>query len=235
MGLKNGRQARQFGAIALKCLLITLATLCVAPAAFAQTDSGGGIEPWVEYGKHIKATQRISPLENGFSGESVSLYNGATSFSITDIDIPGNSDLPVRLARRLAIELQPQDHIQPYDSLLYGIGNWDIEVPYMAATYPTSTGWDDQRCSMGSLPPPVMGPMGLFQRPEVWQGITVHVPGRGDASALALDPQGPGSVQRWALSADDDRTRCIRLHSDEERTVRRRIPDDHFVRGALLL
>ena len=177
--------------------MLLLVAAGMASTAFAQVGSGdggtdqGGIPTWVEYGKRIEATQQISALEDGFAGESVSLYNGATTFTVTDIDIPGNSKLPVRLARRLAIELQPQDQIQPYDSLLHGVGNWDVDVPYMAATYPTSTGWNSDRCSTGSVPPTAMGPEGLFWRSEVWQGITIHVPGRGDATALGLDSQVP--------------------------------------------
>src|SRR5699024_446287 len=94
-----------------------------------------GIGPSLEYRKRIEAAQEIAPLEHGLFGESLSLYNGATSFEVTDIEIPGNSDLPVRLGRRHSVELQPQGS-RNYDSLLAGVGNWDIDVPHMAATYP---------------------------------------------------------------------------------------------------
>ncbi|MES2403694.1 MAG: RHS repeat-associated core domain-containing protein [Pseudomonadota bacterium] len=183
-----------------KQLLLLFVAGCMAPAALAQVGIGpgggggsdqGGIPTWVEYGKRIEATQRISALENGFAGEEVGLYDGATTFSVTDIDVPGNFALPVRLARRIEIKLQPQDGIQPYDSLLHGVGNWEVDVPYMAATYPTDTGWNADRCSTGSVPPTAMGPNGVFWRAEVWQGIVIHVPGRGDASALGLDTQTP--------------------------------------------
>ena len=174
-----------------------LATV-VAPRALAQIDPGGGgsgqggIPTWVEYNKRVAATQRISPLKASFAGEHVSLYNGATSFSVTDIDVPGNSALPVQLVRHLAIQLQPLDPYQTYDTLLHGAGNWDVDVPYMAATYATSTGgWNADRCSLGSVPDTVMGPDGAFLRAEVWQGITIHVPGRGDTTALGLDTQTP--------------------------------------------
>lgn len=172
------------------CLMVLLVPLCAAPRAFA-LDSGGGIPTWVEYAKRIKATQQISALENGFAGEHVSLSNGSTSFSVTDIDVPGNFGLPVQLARTLAIELQPQDDIQPYDSLLRGTGNWDVDVPLMAATYPTSTGWSAQRCSQGSVPGLAFGPNMAFSRGEAWQGIAIHLPGRGDTTALGLDAAVP--------------------------------------------
>jgi RHS repeat-associated protein len=183
-----------------KRLVLLFVMACMAPVAFAQVVIGpggggssdqGGIPTWVEYGKRIEATQHISALDNGFAGESVSLYNGATTFSVTDIDVPGNFALPVRLVRHLAIELQPLDQFQTYDVLLHGAGNWDVDVPYMAATYPTSAGCGGAACPMGSVPDIVMGPSDAFRRAEVWQGITIHVPGRGDATAMGLDTQTP--------------------------------------------
>jgi len=106
-----------------------------------RTSDPGGIHPYLEYRKRVEAAQSISPLDNGVFGDEVSLYNGATEFSVTDIDIPGNSVLPVQLGRRLSVELQPQSMLAPYDSRLLGVGNWDIEVPYMAAVFPLPTGW----------------------------------------------------------------------------------------------
>lgn len=204
--------------------LVLLAPICIAPTTYAQIDPGdggggsgeGGIPTWVEYSKRIEATQHISALENGFSGEHVSLSNGATSFSVTDIDVPGNFALPVQLARRLAIELQPQDDIQPYDALLRGAGNWDVEVPFMAATYPSSSGWNAQRCSQGSVPGLSFGANGAFSRGEVWQGIAIHVPGRGDATALGLDSSSPvpssGGPYRLT-TAERDVFDCIAMKS----------------------
>lgn len=207
----------------LKCLALLLVALFSSPAVLAQVqgpisigEGGGdapsdGIPTWVEYSKQLDATQRISALENGFSGESVSLSNGATSFSVIDIDVPGNSNLPVQLARRIAIELQPQDEIQAYDSLLHGAGNWDVDVPYMAATYPSATGWNEQRCSGGTVPT-----LPYFHRSEVWQGVAIHVPGRGDLTALGLDPQVPvpssGGPYRLATT-ERDVLDCIPMKS----------------------
>lgn len=204
-----------------------LVALCSSPPVLAQAGSigpgdgggssgSGGIPTWVEYGKRVAATQRISALESGFAGEKVSLYNGATSFSVTNIDVPGNFELPVRLSRRLVVELQPQDDIQAYDSLLYGAGNWDIDVPFMAATYPASTGWNEERCSEGSVPAPVLGPDNVFFRGEVWQGISIHIPGRGDATALGLDSQVPkpssGGPYRMT-TVERDMLDCIPMKS----------------------
>ncbi|MGS0998730.1 RHS repeat-associated core domain-containing protein [Rhodanobacter sp. UC4451_H18] len=224
MATKVLGQTDRFATRLLLSLMVLLAPLCIAPVAQAQVGPGdggggsgaGGIPTWVEYSKRLDATQHISALENGFSGEHVSLSNGATSFSVTDIDVPGNFPLPVQLVRGLAIELQPQDGIQAYDALLRGAGNWDIEVPFMAATYPAASGWNAQRCSQGSVPSISFGPNGAFSRGEVWQGIAIHVPGRGDATALGLDSSSPvpssGGPYRLT-TAERDMFDCIAMKS----------------------
>ena len=118
----------------------------------------------------------------GLFGEQVSLYNGSTTFSVTDIDVPGNNALPVRLSRRLAVELQPQNSIASYDALLRGVGNWDVDVPYMAATYAVSAG-DALRCNGQYVPSGA--PQG-FLRGDIWQGISVNIPGKGSTNALGM-------------------------------------------------
>ncbi len=111
---------------------LALSWVVLTPLAFAQ-DSG--IETWVEYHKQLEGVEHISPLEEGLSGESVSLYDGATTFSVVDISVPGNSKLPVQLLRRFPIELQVQS-VSTSDTSLHGAGNWDVDVPYMTGTYP---------------------------------------------------------------------------------------------------
>lgn len=153
-----------------------------------RTSDPEGIHPYLEYRKRVEAAQSISPSDNGVFGDQVSLYNGATEFSVTDVDIPGNNELPVRLGRRLSVELQPQNNFAPYDTRLLGIGNWDVEVPYMAAVYSSSSGWPATRCSVGSVPATVVS---RFYRAEYWQGITVHIPGRGSTSVMGIQAATP--------------------------------------------
>ena len=122
----------------------------VAMAAHAQ------VEPYEEYGKHLRAAQEVTPLTSQLFGDQVSLYNGATEFDVTDIDLPGNSGLPVRLARRFAVN----DRRQTVGNL-GGFGEWDIEVPYIDGVFAAENGWQVQgtnnggtysRCSVVSPP-----------------------------------------------------------------------------------
>jgi hypothetical protein len=88
------------------------------------------VEPYEEYGKHLRAAEEVTPLTSNLFGDQVSLYNGGTEFDVTDIDLPGNSSLPVRLARRFTIT----DRRQAVGNL-GGFGEWDIEVPYIDGVF----------------------------------------------------------------------------------------------------
>lgn len=140
-----------------------------------------GIHPYLEYQKRIKSAESLSALDTGLFGEAVSLYDGSTQFRVVEIDLPGNNALPVQLARRLNVQLQPQGSIQDHDARLLGLGNWDVEVPYVAATYANSTGLPAQVCTLGSVPA-----SGIFSVREFWSGLNVHLPGRGDTAMLSI-------------------------------------------------
>jgi len=149
-----------------------------------------GIDPYLEYAKRIEAARNPSALDGGLFGGQVSLHSGSTSFAVTDIDVPGNSALPVQLSRRLSVELQPQTNtVGHYDALLRGIGNWDVGVPYIAAIYPLVSG-NALRCDGEYVPVWWKVPFG-FEVSDVWQGMTVHIPGRAEVSALGMQAQIP--------------------------------------------
>ncbi|HRP71437.1 MAG TPA: RHS repeat-associated core domain-containing protein [Luteimonas sp.] len=189
----------------LTALWLTLAGLQM----HVQVQAQDGIQPYVEYRKRIETAQNISPLDHGLFGEQVSLYNGSTAFSVTDIDVPGNHALPVQLTRKLAVELQPQNYFSEYDSLLRGLGNWDVDVPHMAATYQVAAG-NALRCNGFYVPGIIIGPG--FRRGEVWQGISVNVPGRGSTSALGVQTQTPrpsGGATYKLTTSDRDVFDCI--------------------------
>ncbi|MFT3755985.1 MAG: hypothetical protein QM769_08560 [Pseudoxanthomonas sp.] len=175
---------------------------------------GQGIAPYLEYRKRIEAVQNITPLDNGLFGDKVSNYDGSTHFSVTDIDIPGNNGMPVKLVRYLSVETQPQSMISTvYDTRLRGIGNWNVDVPYMAATYPSQASWSAQRCSAGVVPDYMIG---YFRKDEYWFGVTVHLPERGNTSVLGLYPDVPhpssGGPYRLA-TVERDVFDCIPMQS----------------------
>ena len=200
---------------AFKALLLLLGTLLPPLIAQAQTQSQGGIPPYVEYRKRVETSQNISPLDVGLFREEISLYNGSTTFSVTDIDVPGSNGLPVRLSRRLAVDLQQQTAIATYDSLLRGAGNWDVDVPWMGATYASSAG-NALRCDGGYVPPLVMGALSAFRRGDVWQGISVNIPGRGTTFTMGIQTQAPkpSVAAAWRLTTSQrDHFDCIPMRA----------------------
>lgn len=172
--------------------------------------SSQAAEPYQEYRKHIESAQTITALTDDLMGDSVSLYNGATEFNAVDIDLPGNNALPVQLRRRFSIELSPPSSPggNAGDPNLRGIGDWDIDVPYISATYGPAV-WESARCSNG-YQPSVPAPLDVT---DVWQGNTVHIPGAGDRKMLKLAwaqiPRPSDGVARKWTTRERDMFTCI--------------------------
>lgn len=152
-------------------LLLAAATL-LSSSLFAQE-----ISLPQEFGEKIKAAQSVSPLGTDAFGNSTNEATGQTVFSTIDISLPGNNALPVQFGRRL--EIEPR-YVQEE---LGGLGNWDIEVPYIEGTFSKTYGWSVaaanspdryKRCSVGGAAY-VEG--ALFTSGEVSHGYRVHIPG----------------------------------------------------------
>ncbi|WP_367380706.1 RHS repeat protein [Stenotrophomonas cyclobalanopsidis] len=176
-------------------------------------------EPYQEYNKRIETAQSLTALKDGLMGDSISLYNGVTEFSVTDVELSG-SGLPIRLTRRLTIDVQPYGPGEPLTTpKLAGLGNWDVDVPYISGTFDAANLWrglnssggiTDQRCSVIAAPAiSFSGPMSIF---DIWQGNTVHLPGGGDRAMLLAEagvPQPTDGVSRRWTSRERDAFNCI--------------------------
>ena len=124
-----------------------VAAAFVAALGIVSAFQAGAVEPYQEYSKRIESAQTITALTDQLMGDSVSLYNGATEFTATDISLPGNNGLPVQLSRRFPVSLIVGSPGSSAGNPNYrGAGNWDIEVPYIATTWAQGT-WPDARCS----------------------------------------------------------------------------------------
>lgn len=165
------------------------AALLVMLSMTAHAQSTDGVDPYEEYGKHLRAAQDVTPLKSNLFGDQVSLYNGQTEFDVTDIDLPGNSDLPVQLRRRLVINDRRKD-----PGNLGGMGEWDLEVPYIDGTFTQQNGWtiggdanlSYARCSDQDSPPDTYVPPYTNEGDyaQVWDGNQMHIPGGVDDELL---------------------------------------------------
>ncbi|MCR6687179.1 hypothetical protein [Pseudoxanthomonas sp.] len=74
----------------------------------------------------------------------MSLYDGSTTFQATDIDLPGNSALPVRLSRYFKVMNRRQERMMP------GLADWEIDVPRLYGEFLVGKGWKTRSASLYS-------------------------------------------------------------------------------------
>lgn len=151
------------------------------------------VDPYEQYAQRIQAAQAVSPVSDAVFGDRVSLYDGATTFAVTDVSLPGNDALPVAVSRELAIRDLRQ--VPSNGGALHGFGDWSLDVPYIWGTFTWQDGWTlgahaaTDRCSDNtgyvdtSLPIP--GGTGEVPYEDVWNGDQLHIPGAGDQALLA--------------------------------------------------
>lgn len=163
------------------------------------------VRPYEDWDKRLRSNELVSPLASNVFGDSVNLFNGSTEFSVVDIDLPGNSALPVQLRRRLKIDSKKDAHP------LGGFGAWDIDVPHIYGSFDGINVWNqgaswNQRCSRMWYPNAV----GSFEVSDFWSGIQLHLPGQGDQEVLHRGTQDHPrpSAHDW-LTRNNIRLSCI--------------------------
>jgi hypothetical protein len=150
--------------------------------------------PWTQYGKHIESRNTVAALGATLFGDEVNLYNGALSFRVTDVSLPGNFAIPVEITRTLSVTSRHYD--MPNDS---PFADWDLDIPRIEGTFgiPLSGNIWPSRCS--SEPPNQVTVDGgaNYQREEFWSGTHAQMPGGGEL--LSVDP---GSLTPKPVTAE---------------------------------
>ncbi len=180
---------------------------CAAPRNAGQQNT------YEAFSGRIRASELVTPLGSDVFGDSTSVYNGATEFSVIDIDLPGNSGLPVQARRRLKIDSKKTG--APFG----GFGAWDVDVPHLMGMFDGNAAnrWNKDefnptllgiRCSNAFQP--VVG--GNLELKEVWNGFHMHIPGKGSQEVLRLSagttPSPSSGTYLWS-TRDETRFRCI--------------------------
>ena len=147
-----------------------------------------------DHAKRITSAEVVGTLGEDMFGEQVNFYTGSTSFTHTDLEVPGNSALPVRAGRRFAID---GSKVDPYG---HAFGDWELDVPYLSGTYPADRGWQvstsapNNRCSSPATPEQAAPPThSWWHGYEIWQGNSLYVPGAGDQTVLFREATIPGA------------------------------------------
>lgn len=193
---------------------------CLAPRSAGQENT------YEAFSDRIRASEMVSPLGSELFGDETSLYNGATEFSVVDVNLPGNSGLPVQVRRRLKIDSKKTGI--PFG----GFGAWDLDVPHLVGNFDGSmlNRWNRNafrpqtwgvRCSDPFEP--VVG--GNLELKEVWNGFHMHIPGRGSQEVLRLpsavdsndedsgvDINPTNGTYLWS-TRDETRLRCVPMQN----------------------
>jgi len=147
-----------------------------------------------EYDKVIQPRGAIAAFGNEGFGDKIDMNSGALEIVHTDVDLPGNNALPVRVARRFITG-------DRFASGLFGI--FDLDVPYAHGVFGNHLnnpkGWTVsaalaadvyKRCSQYGAPLTLWFQNGEFQPDEYWHGNFLHVPGAGDDEMLGVSTLG---------------------------------------------
>jgi RHS repeat-associated protein len=162
-------------------------------------DNTGTTTTYFEQGILIRSGEVIEALGPNLMGDAVNEYSGSLEFTHTDVALPGNFALPVRVGRHRAVGTT-----QTFNGGLFG--DWDLDIPRLHAVatvkepnwYGGRSKTNLARCSQFEEPPGTYttvagGSLFYFAR-AFWDGYHLYVPGSGDqtllrrAGVLAGDP-----------------------------------------------
>lgn len=190
--MESTNGARATGALWIACALFAMA----GPAAAQVTIPD-------EYGKVIKTAEAVGALGIDLFGEETNFYTGATTFSATDVSLPGNDALPVAVGRRFIVESRGANDRGLLLTRDGGFADWELDIPHMHGVY-SNAGWQvdagteagrNKRCTQAEsavYEAPTVD--GTFNRqwtgPEYWSGTSMYIPGAGDQTMLMTVPDG---------------------------------------------
>ena len=160
----------------VKSYLLASILAAYSIGSFANED----IEPIVEWEKKQNAEQRLEVFGDDFLGDAIDPHTGALVFSHTDVDLPGNSSLPVSLTRTRAGGFSYRDGVDAE------FGDWTISVPRIKVSSIVTKGWVGQRCSQ-----PAKNILNVYfdgktftQPHDYSNGIEMEIPGQGNQQVL---------------------------------------------------
>ncbi|MGA0611560.1 RHS repeat domain-containing protein [Caldimonas sp. KR1-144] len=140
----------------------------------------------------VRSGEVIEALGPDLMGDRINESVGSIEFNQTDVSLPGNNKLEVRVGRRLIASAR-----QVFErSGLFG--DWDLDIPHLytvaTAAEPNWYGGNSKtnfnRCSQFADPPSTTvavsgGTPQLFLSYTFWDGYHLYVPGAGDQTLLA--------------------------------------------------
>lgn len=160
-----------------------------ASTAFAQSSGSDFIEDWE---KKQDAEQRLTVFGDDLMGEGIDPHTGTIVFSHVDVDVPGNSALPVRIERKLT----QGEHYK--EGLDVEFADWQLVVPEITAISTQYGNWRSGigRCSVKSnlFPRYEYQANEFIETNSYMNGVHVSVPGAGQEQLITIDfPETPAT------------------------------------------
>ena len=168
---------------------------------------------YTTYTSQIAQTSSVNPLGSDLFGEQIDLYDGALSFRVVDVSVPGVGDLPFEVARTYNVRAHND---RPRNDRAFA--DWDLDLPRLtlegseASTISRLT----PRCSQG-LPSggpyfaqgtePLASGAVVPTRYEItdadhWTGWRASIPGGGQ---LLRNPVGQQPLNLGSIASSVDR------------------------------
>lgn len=177
-----------------------------------------------EYAKLIQHQGEITAFGSDGFGDRIDIGTGGLEIVQTDVDIPGNNALPVRVSRRFL----------PGNKRAIGhFGVWNLDIPYAHGVFANHVanpkGWTvdalpanvHKRCSHYAAPLIMTYQLGAgeFEPDEYWHGNFLHIPGAGDEEMLGLNVNAhvPNDGKTYAIVTKSGASiRCVGLAATSE-------------------
>ena len=141
---------------------------------------GSGPDPYHETYARQNIREDVTPYGVDLLGEQFDLATGTLSFNHTDVSLPGNNGLEVAIRRTLStaqtIRFRPVNEF----------GDWELDVPKleMLVSANSSPLWKNNRCTGQSTPNDIFYYGTIYFAWEYWNGLKMHIPGRGVQTVL---------------------------------------------------
>ena len=206
-GVSRG-QGRPWAVNTSMLLLGALAALALPTVSLAQ-----GKYTWESYEERVSKANDVVAYGTDMFGEQVSLQNGALSFRVTDVSLPGNNGLAVAFTRTYTVK---NSQSRASNELL---ADWQVELPRITGTF--ADAWltantSTARCSDTRGPMVPSSPAQLrsrFMLSDFWQGNQLEIPGGGGGELLLPTAQlrkpTDGHTYVWTANNGQTHLRCL--------------------------
>lgn len=135
--------ATMFGETALGQSVSDSNVLAAEEAISTQTAtlSAGSVEvasKSIEDRRFKPPSDAVGVLGPDMFGDQTDHNTGSTSFTVIDIDVPGNSSLPVRLSRSMSVAINDFFPPVPLGGGPMNSAGWEVDVPHISGIFPSS-------------------------------------------------------------------------------------------------